>query len=143
MINILLQALLFGVLGLLVEDVFTGVASLLRGDRKATTTSYLYMPVVWALGGLFFRLVAPGVEALPWFFARWLVWMALIYVLEAISGSLLKRWLGLVPWDYSESRGSALGGTVNLLFIPYWLALAVAVSPVLHFVAWMASRLLN
>ena len=142
MMSILLQALLFGILGLLVEDVFTGIKALLRGDRRGTTTSYLYMLVVWAVGGLFFHLVAPGVESLP-LIARWLVWMVLVYVMEALSGALLKKWLGLVPWDYSESRGSALGGTVNLLYFPYWLGLAVAVGPVLHFVAWVASRLLS
>jgi len=139
----LLQGLLFGVFGLLVEDFFTGVKSFLRGDRRGTTTSYLYMPFVWAVGGWLFAFLEPSVAAIPWLLARWVAWVLLIYVLEALSGALLKKFLGLVPWDYSDSKGAALGGTVNLWYIPFWLLLGIGVQPALHFVAWMAGRLLQ
>ncbi len=141
--QLLLEALLFGILGLLVEDVFTGIRSFFQGDRRGTTKSYLYMPLVWGVGGLLFRLLEPGVAAVPFWAGRILLWMLLIYVMEALSGTLLKKVLGVVPWDYSAQEGSALGGTINIWYSPFWAGLAILVHPTLHFVAWVATRLLQ
>lgn len=140
--QLLLETLLYGILGLLVEDLFTGIKSFIQGDRRGTTKSYLYMPFVWGLGGLLFRCLAPSVESAP-LLGQWLLWAMLIYTVEGLSGAVLKKVLGVVPWDYSKQRGSALYGTINLFYAPFWVLLAIGVSPMLHFVAWAATRLLQ
>ena len=139
--TLLLEALLFGILGLLVEDIFTGIKSFIRGDRRGTTTSYLYMPVVWAAGGLLFRFLSPSVAGAP-LVGQWLLWVMLIYVVEGLSGAILKKVLGVVPWSYSSQKGAAFGGTINLWYAPFWIGLAVGVRPVLAFVHELAVRIL-
>jgi hypothetical protein len=135
---VILRALLYGLLGMLVENLFTGLSAVLEGDKRAPTRSYLWMPVVWAAGGVAFELVARHLTH-AWY--RPLEWTAAIYGLEFVSGMALRFLLGVVPWDYRPRPGSLLWGTVNWRYLPYWLVLGLGVDPALRWVAHVAAAL--
>ncbi len=138
----LLQGLLYAVLGLVVENVFTGVSAILDGDVRAPTRSYLWMPVVWALGGFFFHFLGPWVAHVPQYWLRGLVWTLATYVLEFGSGLLLLATIRVVPWDYrSRTRGAALWGTINWRYLPYWLTLGMFVEPAQAWILRLATAL--
>jgi uncharacterized membrane protein len=119
--------LIYGLLGLAVEVLFTGFgAGLLRRDRALTGHSYVWMLPIYGAGGLGLevlhtRLLAAGA---PWW-GRGLAYVALIYALEYASGWLLRRLLGRCPWDYGRGRLS-VHGLVRLDYAPAWLALGLA-----------------
>lgn len=131
--------LVYGCLGVLIENFFTGVASLVKRHWKATTNSYLWMVPIYG----FTAFALEGLhDALPWpFYLRALVYMPVIYGVEALSGyalekltGLLQRWFGgsgggVVPWDYSKSAWTPMG-LINLAYAPFWFLLALAFDPI-------------
>jgi len=75
--------------------------------------------------------------ALPWpFYLKALVYLPLIYGIEALSGllivtltTLLERWFGgtgggVVVWEYKKSAWAPMG-LINLSYAPFWLILAL------------------
>jgi uncharacterized membrane protein len=121
-----IRFLIYGLLGLAAEVLFTGAgAGLLRRDRSLTGHSYVWMLPIYGAGGLGLealhgRLLAAGVA----WWARGLVYLAFIYALEYASGWLLRRVLGRCPWDYGRGRFS-VHGLVRLDYAPAWFALGL------------------
>lgn len=117
----------FGILGLLIEVFFTGIASVLHGDARARCQTYLWMFPVYAGAGLTFSWIDSN---LHWhWLAKAPVYTALIYFTEFTSGYVLKRLIGRCPWDYGLSHWTPLG-LINLKYLPWWFALACAVRPI-------------
>ncbi len=113
----------YGLLGLALEVVFTGVAgALTRRDPRLPGQSYLWMLPIYGAGGL-------GLEGLhralssshaDWW-QRGLTYVAAIYAIEYVSGALLRHALGHCPWDYGD-RGLSVHGLVRLDYAPAWFA---------------------
>jgi len=135
MIFVLFQKLVFlGAIGVLLENVFTGLWSLYRRHWKLTTSSYLYMWPIYGVAGLFLDAIR---QSLDWpFWLRAFIYVPLIYGVEALSGVLISRltarlqqWFGgsgggVVIWEYEKSRWSPMG-LVNFGYLPFWFALAL------------------
>ena len=135
MLFLLFQKFIFlGCLGILIENLFTGLWSLAHRHWKLTTNSYLWMYPIYGLAGIMLDALR---QALPWpFWLKALVYLPLIYGLEALSGlilvsgtTLLQRWFGgagggVVPWEYKKSIWSPLG-LINLSYAPFWFILAL------------------
>jgi uncharacterized membrane protein len=128
----------YGCLGILIEFFFTGLSSLIKRHWKATGNSYLWMCPVYGFTALMLEALH---EALPWpFYLRALVYVPLIYGVEALSGwtlekltGLLQRWFGgsgggTIPWEYNKSAWAPMG-LINLKYSPYWLLLALGFDP--------------
>jgi uncharacterized membrane protein len=110
----------YGALGWCLEVLFTGLASvLLRRDRAATGTTYLWMFPIYAAGGLLFELLAHRLAAWP-LWSRLGAYLLALYAVEFSTGYLLERLLGRCPWHYGE-RGVSLRGLVRLDYAPLWL----------------------
>jgi hypothetical protein len=132
-----LRILLYGLLGISGEVVFTSItASLLGWNRRPGRPpapnwrlegySYLWMlPFYAASGWLYERLTlalqAGGVPLL----ARGVIYMAVFYAIEFVFGWLTERLIGVCPWDYREVTRWTWRGYVRLEFAPIWYALGI------------------
>lgn len=143
---VLLQKLLFcATAGVLIEFFFTGVASLLKGNLKATSNSYLWMPPVYGFAGLALDGIRQLLDAWP-YFAKAPLYVAVFYMVEmvsglglrALTGAIQRRWPaiftggGVIPWEYAKSAWAPLG-LINLKYLPYWLILALCFDPIAEF----------
>jgi hypothetical protein len=128
----------FGCLGMLIEVFFTSIASLIQRHWKLTGVTYGYMLFIYGGAGLILEALR---DALPWpFYLRALVYLPIIYGIEAISGYLLKLFTGLlqklfggtgggvIPWEYSKSAFAPFG-LVNFKYLPAWFLLALSFDP--------------
>lgn len=110
-------ALIYGLLGMIVEIFFTAIAS---GKVELAGKTYLWMSVIYAIGGmtlhfsnfleivLFFKLILFTLE---------------IFVIEYGSGYLLRRFTGICPWDYGSSKFS-VHGLIRLDYCVFWFCLS-------------------
>lgn len=126
-LDLLQRFFAYGCLGVLIEFFFTGFASLLKKNWKATGCSYLWMVPIY--GFTAFALEAISL-ALPWpFYLKALLYVPIIYGVEALSGWTIKLIVGVVPWDYGKSKWTPMG-FINLTYAPFWLILALAFDPI-------------
>lgn len=136
---LLLQKLLvFGCLGILIEFFFTSIHSLLTGNLKGTGYSYIWMVPVYG----FTALLLDGLnDVLPWpFYIKAFVYVPVIYGAEALSGWVLQKTTGHIPWDYKKSFWTPMG-LINLKYAPFWLVLAMAFDPITQFLARLLKAL--
>lgn len=123
----LARFLVYGALGWCIEILFTGLWSLVSRDRAATAKTYLWMHPIYGLTALLLEQVHDLTSGVPWL-ARGLVYVVVIYAAEAASGWLLRRVLGVCPWDYGR-KGWSLGGLVRLDYAPAWYLLGLMFEP--------------
>ncbi|CUO84430.1 MULTISPECIES: putative ABC transporter permease [Hungatella] len=98
---------------------------------------YVVLELIWRgrshwtmflLGGICFMALGLINEILPWSLALWkqmLIGVAIITVLEFLTGCIVNLWLGWNIWDYSGLSGNILGQICPqycLLWLPVSLA---------------------
>ena len=118
------RALVYGTVGVAMEVVFTGVAQAFHRDRadwKLQGHSYLWMlPLYGALTAYAYEPVRDSLRNRP-VPVRAAAYAAGTITLEYASGRLLKRTVGVIPWDYTGHgqfvRG---GGATRLDYAPLW-----------------------
>lgn len=138
MISLLEKALVYGCLGLLIEVFFTGINSLIRKHWHATGKTYLWMLLVYGITALVLEYVS---EHLPWpFYIKAFVYVPIIYLAEGLSGWILKKITGRIPWDYGSSQWTPMG-LISFKYAPFWLLLAMAFDPIAAFLAKMLHAL--
>jgi uncharacterized membrane protein len=90
-----------------------------RGDRLALAgRTYLWMFPIYGLCAPGFEPLHDAIRGWAWPL-RGLIYMAGIFLIEAITGLLLKVVIGRCPWDYSYARTSVLG-VIRLDYAPVW-----------------------
>ena len=136
----LAETLAFGLCGMLIECLFTGVWSAIHGDRKLTCQTYLWMfPVygsaglllTWIHGHIFWPLILMG-----------LLYTVLMYLFEFSWGFFFRHVLGVCPWDYGRGKWTVLG-LVQLKYVGFWFGLAMAFNPVcdyMHKVLYLVAK---
>lgn len=115
------QFVAYGFFGLVIENIFTGLWSLLHGDKRTTTTSYLWMIFIYGLGGLQMQTLH-GLGWNPFLLA--LIYVPVIYVNEFCWGLFLDKLLGKCPWDYGRGRHTIMG-YIRIDYAPLWFLLAL------------------
>lgn len=119
---LLQQFFAFGCIGILIEHFFTGIWSVIHGDRRATTTSYLWSFPIYGLGGLQLQWL----HDLGWHpILLALIYVPVIYVNEFIWGFALDKILGKCPWHYGRGKHTIMG-YVHLYYAPFWFVLGLA-----------------
>ncbi len=121
------MALGYGMMGLLVECIFTGLSSWIDRDAAGTCKTYLCMVPLYALAGL----------TLHWIKLWWplhillagLVYVPIIYAYEFAYGWLWRKFSGRCPWDYGNN-GWSIKGLIRLDYAPAWYGLALAFDPI-------------
>lgn len=130
LVLLLEKAIVYGCIGLLVEVFFTGANSLIRGHLDATGKTYLWMLPVYGITALVLEYVS-GHLSWPFYFKAF-AYVPIIYFAEGLSGWILKKITGRIPWDYGSSKWTPMG-LISFKYAPYWLALAMAFDPITTF----------
>lgn len=113
----ILRFFIYGIVGWCLEIVFTGVLSGLGGNKTLCASTSLWMFPIYGMAVFlepFFTLLG----ALP-FVLRGVIYMALIFGTEFISGLVLLGVLGSCPWDYKEAKTN-IAGVIRLDYAPLW-----------------------
>jgi uncharacterized membrane protein len=117
--------LVYGATGWILEVLHTGAHSLLvKRDRSATATTYLWMLPIYGAGGLLLERASPPGRVEPRYL-RWLRQLAVIYGVEYATGWTLRRVLGRCPWDYTAHARLHLSGLVRFDYTPFWFGVAL------------------
>ena len=115
--------LTYGMIGWLMEIIWTGLGSILRGEWRLVGQTYLWMLPIYGCG-ILLEPIHERIRPLPWFF-RGLVWTSLIFGIEGGTGTLLKMIIGSCPWDYTGTPLAAWGGTIRLDYAPLWFGVCL------------------
>ncbi|MDQ6855863.1 MAG: putative ABC transporter permease [Candidatus Dormibacteraeota bacterium] len=126
------RAAAYALLGTVGEVVFTAVeASLHRSTRSARLEghTYLWMPPIYGLCAVLYEPVHDRLrtEPLP---QRAAVYAAAIIGVEYLTGRLIQRVAGVIPWDYTGRSRLQVHGATRLDYFPLWAAAGIALEPV-------------
>jgi len=110
---------IYGLLGLCAEILWTGLGSMINGNMKLTGTTCIWMFPIYGLS-VFLEPIHNRIRYFS-FFTRGVVYMVLIFAAEFSSGLLLKELLGSCPWNYGNDFLS-IYGLITLRYIPVWFA---------------------
>lgn len=120
------KLLAYGLIGFLIEVVFTGISSLVRGNLKATSQTYLWMFFVYGFAGLGLEAVSDHLDIHR--FLKPFFYVPVMYGVEAASGWILMKLIGANPWHYGHSKYTPFG-LIHLGYAPFWLLVAFAFDP--------------
>jgi uncharacterized membrane protein len=112
---------IYGLLGWCFEIVWTAViekATRRQPDWKLTGHTYLWMLPIYGLLAPLGEPVHDFLRPHIWVL-RGLVYLLGIWLIEFITGRLLRRLTGKCPWDYSHLRGN-FQGIIALEYAPVW-----------------------
>lgn len=114
----IMRSVVYGLSGMCMEAVFTGILSLYKGDRNLTGKTYLWMFPIYA-SAVFLEPVQNHIGSLP-VFIRGMIYLTLIWGFEFISGWVIKRITGSCPWDYKKSTKHSFCGFIRWDYAPNW-----------------------
>lgn len=110
--------LFYGLIGWLLEILFTGTGSFLSGSFGLTGYTYLWMFPIYGMV-VFLEPVHDHIRNTPWPI-RGVIWVAIIFIIEYLSGWILKLLIGFCPWDYSLASRFTVDGFIRLDYFPVW-----------------------
>jgi len=109
----------YGILGWIIEVVWTGLGSLIQGRWTLDSHTYLWMFPIYG-SAVFLEHVHEEIRPYKWW-ARGLIYMTLILSVEYLTGYFLDYLVGACPWDYSGSPFS-VQGYIRLDYAPVWFS---------------------
>ena len=107
---------IYGILGLFMEIIWTGLGSLIKKDFKLRASTSVWMLFVYGLA-VFLEPVCDIAKPLP-VYARGCAYVLCFFAIEFMTGAVLKK-AKICPWDYSGSRFS-LFGLIRFDYAPVW-----------------------
>lgn len=119
----IIKFFIYGFLGLLVEIFFTGIHSFVSNDYTLIGHTYIWMIFIYGWGALLEKI--HDLIRDKNFILRGGIWVVLILSIEFITGILLKKLIGICPWDYTGSSPYQVMGVIRLDYIPYWFVLGL------------------
>ena len=123
--DILIRFFIYGCFGLLMETVWTGFGSAVKGDKNLQCKTYLWMFPIYGLG----IILEPAHELIRGFLwiYRGFIWAAIIFAIEYATGYILKITLGDCPWDYDKNGEviASVKGIIRLDFLPVWFCVGL------------------
>jgi uncharacterized membrane protein len=126
------RAAAYALLGTVTEVVFTALeASLHRSTRSARLEghTYLWMPPIYGLCAVLYEPLHDRLRSVP-AAERAVVYAAGIMGVEYVTGRLIERVTGVIPWDYSGRTRLQVHGATRLDYAPLWAAAGMALEPV-------------
>ncbi len=130
----IIRYMFYGFLGWTIEVVYTGFASLLKGDWRLPGVTYLWMFFIYGLG-VFLERLHDLIRPRPWL-VRGAVWLAVIWAIEYSTGWLLRYFLGACPWDYSDSIYS-INGLIRLDMGVEWFCAGLLFERIHDWLDWV------
>ena len=117
--------IIFGILGVFGEVFFTAGATFLKKrSLRLQGFSFIWMFPIYGLLAFLFEPIANAVAGYSWLL-RGLVYMVGIYIIEYITGALLKKITGGHIWQYTGKYN--LQGHIQLVHAPVWLLMGLLV----------------
>jgi len=123
--DILKHFVIYGCLGLFIETVWTGLGSLVRGDKNLKCSTYLWMFPIYGMGVLL-EPVHEFIRGFLWIY-RGFIWAAVIFSIEYATGYILKFTIGECPWNY-DSDGeviTSIKGIIRIDYLPVWFCVGL------------------
>ena len=114
--------IVYGILGLLAEVFWNGFSAMIKGDMLLKGTTCIWMFPIYGLA-VFLEPVHNRIRHLP-LIIRGGIYMVLIFVVELISGLLLRLVLGECPWNY-VNKTLSICGIITLDYAPVWFAYGI------------------
>jgi len=115
--------LIYGLLGVIMEIIWTGMGSVFRGDLRMQGFSYLWMFPVYG-GAVFLEKVHDHIRYYTWYF-RGFIWSVIIFSIEFTAGILIQLTVGAIPWDYTGATLYSVAGLIRLDYFPVWFAVGL------------------
>ena len=111
---------LFGIIGVSAEVFFTSILELVKKKKNRSMTGHSSLWMFFVYGTVYFIILFGRTYLMHYnLFLRGFVYLALIYTLEFISGSILQK-LKASPWDYGHDMKHDYHGIICLEFAPLW-----------------------
>jgi len=114
--KILKRFLIYGIIGLVLEVVYTGLASLLKGDYRMQGFTFLVMLPIYGLA-VFLEPLHNHLRPLPWWI-RGLMYLGTIWMIEYSCGFILAGVLGDCPWHYCDKLN--VNAYITFRMAPQW-----------------------
>ena len=123
--DILKRFIIYGCLGLFMETVWTGIGSALSGDKNLKCKTYLWMFPIYGMG-ILLEPLHDLIYNFSWLY-RGFIWAAGIFLLEYITGYILKLALGGCPWNYDGDGEiiASVKGIIRLDYLPVWFCVGL------------------
>jgi len=123
--DILIRFVIYGCFGLLMETVWTGFGSAVKGDKNLKCSTYLWMFPIYGMG----VILEPAHELIRGFLwiYRGFIWAAIIFLIEYATGYILKLTIGGCPWNYDGDGEiiASVKGIIRLDFLPVWFCVGL------------------
>lgn len=117
--------ILFGILGIFGEVVFTAIQSIFKTRRlRLQGISFLWMFPIYGLLAVLFPPISGAISHTP-MILRGLIYMLGIYVVEYVTGATLTALTGGHIWQYTDRFN--FKGQITLLHAPVWFGVGLAV----------------
>jgi len=114
--NMLRRYLLYGLLGWVLEIIWTGLESLISGDLRLLGFTNLWMFLIYG-SAVFLEPLHDYISDWRWP-VRGLIWLGVIWGIEYFSGLFLFGLFGVYPWYYNWPLN--IHGLITLEFAPVW-----------------------
>ena len=127
-LSIWIRFVLYGAFGCCLEILFTGIKRLVASrfrDWSLQGKSYIWMLPIYGSAAFLFEPVHNALRDLAWPL-RGLIYTAGLYVVEFVTGWLLKKLTGRCPWDYSSRARFHFRGFVRWDYAPFWFLFTLA-----------------
>lgn len=122
---------LFGIAGCFGELIWTSTSTPVMSlvarlpiDWKLPARSYLWMFPIYGLGGWGFQLLHDAIAGEHWLL-RGAVYTVFCFSGEYLTGWIIKRVTGTIPWDYSEDTKLQLHGLIRYDYAPLWFCVGL------------------
>ncbi|HCT65530.1 MAG TPA: hypothetical protein DIC60_09760 [Lachnospiraceae bacterium] len=112
----------YGLIGFIMEVLWTGLGSFINGDLTMKSTTSIWMFFIYGLA-VFLQPLFILLEGLP-IVLRGMIYMVLIFSAEYATGYLLERSIGRCPWDYGNGNFS-IYGLIRLDYAPVWFVVGI------------------
>ncbi len=140
----------YGLLGWCAEILWTALYDFISGSQRAEGDradrvpmtraerlrlqgrTYLWMFPIYGSAAFLFNPAHDALRGVFWVW-RGILYMIGIFIIEAITGLLLKAITGRCPWDYSYARWH-VGGVIRLDYAPVWFAFGMILERVHDYV---------
>lgn len=129
-LSIWVRFLIYGCAGCCFEIVFTGIKSWVHSgyrDWSFQGKSYIWMFPIYGLLAFLFEPVHNAIRDFMWPL-RGLLYVTGFFLVEFLTGWLLKITTGSCPWDYSGKRYN-IKGFIRLDYAPIWFGFCMAMEP--------------
>ena len=120
--NMIRRFVLYGLCGMLIEVFWTSLNSLIKGDRRLTGQTYLWMFPIYG-SAVFLEPLCFAVSDMN-FAVRGIIYMVCIFAAEFLSGYLIESVVGVCPWDYNKARYNVCG-IIRLDYAPCWFVVGL------------------